>query len=78
MAFFGTANGSFPGRCGMSFNLILSEVTKANQLEVLSKKNFKKCSLHVETKKTTFKNHKIIDALDEHVRIEHDDDKNIW
>ena len=64
MAFFCTANGTSPGRCGKCFDLILSGVTKANQLEVLSKRNFKKCSL--ETKKTTFKNHKIIDALDEH------------
>ena len=38
MAFFCTANGSSPGRCGKSFDLILSRVTKANQLEVLSKK----------------------------------------
>ena len=65
MAFFGTANGSSPGRCGKSFDLRLSGVTKGNQLEVLSKKKiFKKCSL--ETKKPTFKNHKIIDAFDEH------------
>ena len=42
MAFFCTANGSFPERCGKSFNLILSGVTKANQLEVLSKANFRK------------------------------------
>ena len=42
MAFFCTANGSSPGRCGKSFDLILSEVTKANQLEVLSKKIFEK------------------------------------
>ena len=42
MAFFGTANGSSPGRCGKSFDLILSGVTKANQLEVLSKKKFSK------------------------------------
>ena len=64
MAFFCTANGSFPGRCSKSFNLILSGVTKANQLEVFSKKNFKKYSL--ETKKPTFKNHEITDALDDH------------
>ena len=36
MAFFGTANESSPGLCGKSFDLILSVVTKANQLEVLS------------------------------------------
>ena len=46
---------------GKSFDLIFSEVTKANQLEVLSKKIPKKCSL--ETKKQLLK---IIDALDEH------------
>ena len=63
MALFCTANGSSPRRCGKSFDLILSRVTKTNQLEVLSKKN-QKCS--PETKKTTFENHKIIDALDEH------------
>ena len=38
MAFFCTANGSSPGRYGKFLDLILSEVTKANQLEVLSKK----------------------------------------
>ena len=42
MAFFCTANGSSPGRCGKSFDLILSGVTKANQLEVLSKRNSRK------------------------------------
>ena len=42
MAFFCTANGCSPGRYGKSFDLILSEVTKANQLEVLSKKIFQK------------------------------------
>ena len=42
MAVFGTANGSSPGRCGQSFDLILSGVTKGNQLEVLSKKKFQK------------------------------------
>ena len=42
MAFFRTANGSSPGRCGKSFDLRLSGVTKGNQLEVLSKKNFQK------------------------------------
>ena len=41
MAFFCTANGSSPRRCGKSFDLILSEVTKSNQLEVLSKKKIK-------------------------------------
>ena len=46
MAFFGTANGSFPGRCGKSFDLILSRVTKANQLEVLSKKKNRKERLY--------------------------------
>ena len=40
MAFFCTANGSSPGRCGESFDLILSRVPKGNQLEVLSKKYF--------------------------------------
>ena len=49
MAFFCTANGSSPGRCGKSFDLILSEVTKGNELEVLSKKRIsKKNSLLVE------------------------------
>ena len=48
MAFFCTANGSSPGRCGKSFDLILSGVTKGNQLEVLSKKIFEKKSLLVE------------------------------
>ena len=42
MAVFGTANGSSPGRCYKSFDLILSRVTRANQLEVLSKKFFRK------------------------------------
>ena len=42
MAFFCTANGSSPGRCGKTFDLILSELTKANQLEVLSKKKISK------------------------------------
>ena len=42
MAFFCTANGSSPERCDKSFDLILSGVTKANQLEVLSKTNFQK------------------------------------
>ena len=51
MAFFCTANRSSPGRCGKSFDLILSGVTNANQPEVLGKK-IKKCSL--ETKKNTF------------------------
>ena len=41
MEVFETTHGSSPGRCGKRFNLILSEVTKANQLEVLSKKNSK-------------------------------------
>ena len=40
MAFFCTANGSSPGRCGKSFDLILSGVTKGNQLEVLRKNDF--------------------------------------
>ena len=53
MAFFCTANGSSPGRCGKSFDLILSGVTKANQLEVLSENKFEKCSL--ETEKSIFK-----------------------
>ena len=38
MAVFGTANGSSPERCGKSYDSTLSEVTKENQLEVLSKK----------------------------------------
>ena len=38
MAFFCTANGSSPGRCGLSFDSILCGVTKRNQVEVLSKK----------------------------------------
>ena len=42
MTFFCTANGTSPGRCGKCFDLILSGVTKANQLEVLSKRNFRK------------------------------------
>ena len=42
MAFFGTANGSSPGRCGKKFDLILSGVPKGNQLEVLSKRNARK------------------------------------
>ena len=42
MAVFGTANGSSPGRCGLSFDSILSVVTKGNQLEVLSKKKIRK------------------------------------
>ena len=42
MAFFCTANGFSPGRYSESFDLILSGVTKANQLEVLSKKYFRK------------------------------------
>ena len=42
MAFFGTANGYSLGRCGKSFDLRLSGVTKGNQLEVLSEKNFRK------------------------------------
>ena len=41
MAFFGTANGFSPGRCGKSFDLIFSGVTNANQPEVLNKKNQK-------------------------------------
>ena len=42
MAVFDTANGSSPGRCGKSYDSILSVVTKGNQLEVLSKKIFQK------------------------------------
>ena len=42
MAVFDTANGSSPGRCGKSYDSILSVVTKGNQLEVLSKKFFRK------------------------------------
>ena len=42
MAFFCTANGSSPGCCGKSFDLRLSGVTKANQLEVLNKKKLSK------------------------------------
>ena len=42
MAVFYTANGSSPGRCGKSYDSILSVVTKGNQLEVLSKKVFEK------------------------------------
>ena len=42
MAFFCTANGSSPGGCDKSYNLILSGVTKGNQLEALSKKIFEK------------------------------------
>ena len=42
MAVFDTANGSSPGHCGKSYDLILSGVTKGNQLEVLSKKTFRK------------------------------------
>ena len=42
MAVFDTANGSSPGRCGESYDSILAEVTKGNQLEVLSKRNFRK------------------------------------
>ena len=48
MAVFDTANGSSPGHCGKSYDLILSGVTKGNQLEVLSKKFFKKECLVVE------------------------------
>ena len=55
---FCTANGSSPGRCGKSFDLILSEVTKANQLEVLSKRNFrKKCLLVVKSRFWNSNNH---------------------
>ena len=57
MAVFGTANGSSPGRCGYSFDSILCGVTKGNQLEVLSKKNFQKRSSLVE--KISSKNLKI-------------------
>ena len=42
MAVFDTANGSPPGRCAKSYDSILSVVTKGNQLEVLSKKVFRK------------------------------------
>ena len=42
MAVFDTANGSSPGRCDESYDSILSVVTKGNQLEVLSKKVFRK------------------------------------
>ena len=42
MAFYCTANGSSPGHCGKSYDLILSGVTKRNQLEVLSKKKIEK------------------------------------
>ena len=37
MAVFGTANGCSPGRCENSFRLKRFEVTKGNNLEVLSK-----------------------------------------
>ena len=42
MAVFDTANGPSPGRCDKSYDSILSVVTKGNQLEVLSKKVFRK------------------------------------
>ena len=42
MAFFCTANGCSPGRWDKNYDLILSGVTKGNQLEVLSKKSFRK------------------------------------
>ena len=42
MAVFDTANGSSPGHCGKSYDLILSRVIKGNQLEVLSKIIFRK------------------------------------
>ena len=42
MAVFDTANGCSPGRCGKSYDSILSVVTKGNQLEVLSEKKFRK------------------------------------
>ena len=48
MAVFDTANGSSPGRSGQSFDSIRFGVTKENQLEVLSKKNFEKCSLEIK------------------------------
>ena len=35
MSFFCTANGPSPGRYGKSFDLILSGITKANQLEIV-------------------------------------------
>ena len=73
MAFFCTANGSSPGRCGESFDLILSGVTKANQLEVLSKKNFKICSLETE-KNQLLKIIKSSMRLMNMTRIGHDDD----
>ena len=42
MAFFGTANGSFPERFAKNFDFIISEVTKANQFQVLGKKKIRK------------------------------------
>ena len=38
MTVFDTANEYSPGRCDKTYDLILSEGTKGNQLEVLSKK----------------------------------------
>ena len=54
MAVFDTANGSSPGRCGKSYDSILSVVTKGNQLEVLSKKLFQK-GMFIGRKKSILK-----------------------
>ena len=67
MAVFGTANGSPPGRCGQSFDSIPSEVTKGNQLEVLSKKSFRE--IQSRNQKTIFKNRKIIASWHRHRRV---------
>ena len=71
MTFFCTANGSSSGRCGKSFDLRLSGVTKGNQLEVISKK-IEKCSL--ETKKQLLKIIKSSMRSMNMIRIGHDDD----
>ena len=63
MAVWYPATGCSPGRCDESQQTKLSEVTKGNQLVVLSKKNFQK--LNLETDKLTSKNRKINDALNQ-------------
>ena len=63
MAVWYPATGCSPGRCDESQQTKLSEVTKGNQLVVVSEKIFQK--LNLETDKLTSKNRKINDALNE-------------